>query len=115
LSPHSLPPKARLRELESLIAQRARDYGMTVARYRDTLNRKILLMTLEIAKQINRLEQCPTPCENQYRTFVLLDAGEDVRQIAIPIHHLKWVNGQIELPGVTKEALKKLPPFYYSH
>jgi hypothetical protein len=45
-----------LRELESLIAQRARDYGMTVARYRDTLNRKILLTTLEIAHQMNRLE-----------------------------------------------------------
>jgi hypothetical protein len=46
----------RLRELESRIAHNARAQGVTVARYRDALNRKILLTTLELACRAHLLD-----------------------------------------------------------
>ena len=35
--------------------------------------------------------------------------------VAIPMKQLKITNGQMVLPGATKEALKALPKFEYAH
>lgn len=42
-----------------------------------------------------------------------LGIGE--RRIAIPMRQLKPANGNFELPGATKDAVRAMPPFIYSH
>jgi sporulation protein YlmC with PRC-barrel domain len=42
-----------------------------------------------------------------------LGIGE--RLVAIPIGQLRVTNGQLVLPGATKDVLKAMPPFVYSH
>jgi sporulation protein YlmC with PRC-barrel domain len=41
--------------------------------------------------------------------------GIPERQVAIPMRQIKLQNGKLVLPGATKDALKKQPPFIYAH
>ncbi|HEY4439389.1 MAG TPA: PRC-barrel domain-containing protein [Candidatus Elarobacter sp.] len=41
--------------------------------------------------------------------------GIPSRLVAIPMKQLKLEGGQLVLPGATKDAVGKMPPFIYSH
>lgn len=51
-------------------------------------------------------------------TYAIIGAGGflgiDRHDVAIPIKQFKVENGKFVLPGATKEALKKMPPFKYA-
>ena len=40
--------------------------------------------------------------------------GFEVYDVAVPMNYLEMKEGKIILPGATKEALKKMPPFQYA-